>query len=55
VTTNAKRIKELLEECASLIPLSEAPSPEAKARIREIEEELQSLGAMIELDLDSLG
>jgi len=52
--TDPRKVRRLLEEYASLIPLSGALPPEDKARMQDLERELLKLGCIVDLDLDSL-
>jgi hypothetical protein len=52
--TDPRKIRELLEEYASLIPLAGDIPPEDKARMRDLETELLKLGCILDLDLDLL-
>jgi hypothetical protein len=49
-----RKVRELLEEYASLIPLAGDIPPEDKARMRDLERELLKLGCILDLDLDLL-
>jgi len=52
--TDPRKVRELLEESASLIPLTGELPPEDKARMRELEKELLELECILDLDLDLL-
>jgi len=52
--TDPRKVRRLLEEYASLIPLSGALPPEDKARMQDLERELLKLGCIVDLYLDSL-
>jgi hypothetical protein len=52
--TDPRKVRELLEEYASLIPLAGDVPPEDKARLRDLERELLTLGCILEIDLDLL-
>jgi hypothetical protein len=49
-----RKVRRLLEEYASLIPISGVLPPEDKARMQDLERELLKLGCILDLDLDSL-
>jgi hypothetical protein len=49
-----RKVRELLEEYASLIPLAGEVPPEDKARMRDLERELLKHGCILDFDLDLL-
>ena len=52
--TDPRKVRELLEEYASLIPLAGEVSAEDKARMRDLERELLKHGCILDFDLDQL-
>jgi hypothetical protein len=52
--TDPRKIRELLEEYASLIPLAGNVPAQDKALMRDLETELLRLGCILDIDLDLL-
>ena len=52
--TDPRKVRELLEEYASLIPLAGELPQEDKARMRDLERELLKHGCILDFDLDLL-
>ena len=52
--TDPREVRELLEEYASLIPLTGNVPRQDKALIRDLETELLKLGCLLDIDLDLL-
>jgi hypothetical protein len=52
--TDPRKVRQLLEEYASLIPLAGEVSAEDKARMRDLERELLKHGCILDFDLDLL-
>jgi len=52
--TDPRKVRELLEEYASLIPLDREVPPEDKAHMRDLERELLKHGCILDFDLDLL-
>jgi hypothetical protein len=52
--TDPRKVRELLEEYASLIPLAGEVPQEDKAHMRDLERELLKHGCILDFDLDLL-
>ena len=52
--TDPRKVRELLEEYASLIPLAGNVPRQDRALMRDLETELLKLGCILDIDLDLL-